>query len=153
LHTHSLLCYLFCFTLFIFTCIVLLKPQKKLEFLLVAFTYLFLVLLKWPILKILSCVTLLVIRPKRIYFSEHFCYCFSSNFCVLNTTNMDWRYFQQNCSGVSFWCRNQLSVKIQEKSSKILFHQKTHGARRRDREEAWGPLTHRWRGPALAALP
>jgi hypothetical protein len=30
-----------------------------------------------------------VIRPKRIYFSEHFCYCFSSNLCVLNTTNMD----------------------------------------------------------------
>jgi hypothetical protein len=30
-----------------------------------------------------------VIRPKRIYFPEHFCYCFSSNLCVLNTTNMD----------------------------------------------------------------
>jgi hypothetical protein len=30
-----------------------------------------------------------VIRPKRIYFSEHFCYCFSSNLCVLNTTNAD----------------------------------------------------------------
>jgi hypothetical protein len=31
----------------------------------------------------------LVIRPKRIYFPEHFCYCFSSNLCVLNTTNTD----------------------------------------------------------------
>jgi hypothetical protein len=30
-----------------------------------------------------------VIRPKRIYFPEQFCYCFSSNLCVLNTTNMD----------------------------------------------------------------
>jgi hypothetical protein len=30
-----------------------------------------------------------VIRPKRIYFPEHFCYCFSSNLCVLNTTNTD----------------------------------------------------------------
>jgi hypothetical protein len=30
-----------------------------------------------------------MIRPKRIYFPEHFCYCFSSNLCVLNTTNMD----------------------------------------------------------------
>jgi hypothetical protein len=30
-----------------------------------------------------------VIRPKRIYFPEHFCYCFSSNLCVLNTTNSD----------------------------------------------------------------
>jgi hypothetical protein len=30
-----------------------------------------------------------LIRPKRIYFSEHFCYCFSSNLCVLNITNMD----------------------------------------------------------------
>jgi hypothetical protein len=24
----------------------------------------------------------LLIRPKRIYFPEHFCYCFSSNLCV-----------------------------------------------------------------------
>jgi hypothetical protein len=30
-----------------------------------------------------------MIRPKRIYIPEHFCYCFSSNLCVLNTTNMD----------------------------------------------------------------
>jgi hypothetical protein len=30
-----------------------------------------------------------VIRLKRIYFPEHFCYCFSSNLCVLNTTNTD----------------------------------------------------------------
>jgi hypothetical protein len=30
-----------------------------------------------------------LIRPKRIYFSEYFCYCFSSNSCVLNTTNTD----------------------------------------------------------------
>jgi hypothetical protein len=50
-------------------------------------------------------------------------------------------------------CRNQLSVKIREKSSKILFQQKTHEARRRDGEEAQGLLTHRWRGPALAAPP
>jgi hypothetical protein len=47
----------------------------------------------------------------------------------------------------------QLSVKIREKSSEILFHEKTHGARRRDGEEARGALTHRWRGPALAAPP
>jgi hypothetical protein len=31
----------------------------------------------------------LLIRPKRIYFPEHFCYCFSSNLCVLNITNTD----------------------------------------------------------------
>jgi hypothetical protein len=30
-----------------------------------------------------------VIRPKLIYFPEHFCCCFSSNLCVLNTTNTD----------------------------------------------------------------
>jgi hypothetical protein len=30
-----------------------------------------------------------VIHPKRIYFPEHFCCCFSSNFCVLDTTNTD----------------------------------------------------------------
>jgi hypothetical protein len=55
---------------------------------------------------------------------------------------------------VSCFCAEiQLTVKIQEKSSKILFHQKTHGARRRDGEEARGALTHRWCGPALAAPP
>jgi hypothetical protein len=31
----------------------------------------------------------ILIRPKRIYFPEHFCYCFSFNLCVLNTTNTD----------------------------------------------------------------
>jgi hypothetical protein len=30
-----------------------------------------------------------LIRPKRISFPEHFCYCFFSNLCVLNTTNTD----------------------------------------------------------------
>jgi hypothetical protein len=29
------------------------------------------------------------IHPKCIYFPEHFRYCFSSNLCVLNTTNTD----------------------------------------------------------------
>jgi hypothetical protein len=59
-----------------------------------------------------------VIRPKRIYFPEHFCYCFSSNLCVLNTTNMDWCCFQQNCSGVSFLCRNSTSSKNSGKITK-----------------------------------
>jgi hypothetical protein len=30
-----------------------------------------------------------VIRPKRIYFPEHFCYCFASNLCILDATNTD----------------------------------------------------------------
>ena len=30
-----------------------------------------------------------LIRPKRIYFLEHFCYCFSSNLSNLDTTNTD----------------------------------------------------------------
>jgi hypothetical protein len=30
-----------------------------------------------------------MIRPKCIYFPEHFCCYFSSNLCVLNTSNMD----------------------------------------------------------------
>jgi hypothetical protein len=30
-----------------------------------------------------------LIGPKLIYFPKHFCCCFSSNLCVLNTTNMD----------------------------------------------------------------
>jgi hypothetical protein len=33
--------------------------------------------------------TLWLIRPKRIYFPEHFCYYFFSNLCVSNTTNTD----------------------------------------------------------------
>jgi hypothetical protein len=36
-----------------------------------------------------STTCMVLIRPKRIYFLEHFCYCFSSNLCVLNTTNTD----------------------------------------------------------------
>jgi hypothetical protein len=49
-----------------------------------------------------------------------------------------------------FCAKIQLSVKIQEKLAKILFHQKTHGARRWDGGEAWGLHTHRGCGPALA---
>jgi hypothetical protein len=53
---------------------------------------------------------------------------------------------------VSRFCAEiQLSVKIREKLANILFHQKTHGARRRDEGEARGLLTHRGRGPGLAA--
>jgi hypothetical protein len=37
---------------------------------------------KWAITLINS-----LIHPKCIYFPEHFCYCFSSNLCVLNATN------------------------------------------------------------------
>jgi hypothetical protein len=35
-----------------------------------------------------------------------------------------------------FCAEIQLSVKIWEKSSKVLFHQKTHGARRQEGKEA-----------------
>jgi hypothetical protein len=52
---------------------------------------------------------------------------------------------------VSHFCAEiQLSVKIREKLSKILFYQKTHGARRQDGVEARGLHTHRGCGPALA---
>jgi hypothetical protein len=30
-----------------------------------------------------------LMRPKRIYFPEHFRYCFASNLCILDTTNTD----------------------------------------------------------------
>jgi hypothetical protein len=53
---------------------------------------------------------------------------------------------------VSHFCAEiQLSVKIQENIAKILFHQKTHGARRRDGEGMGGRHTTRWRGLGLAA--
>jgi hypothetical protein len=55
---------------------------------------------------------------------------------------------------VSCFCAEiQLPVKIREKSPKIIFHQKTHGARIRDGEEARGTVTRGRRGPALAAPP
>jgi hypothetical protein len=57
-HTHPLLCFKFCFTLFLLASFYIKNP-KKLESLVVVFTYLLLVLLKWILLKIPSCVTLL----------------------------------------------------------------------------------------------
>jgi hypothetical protein len=55
---------------------------------------------------------------------------------------------------VSRFCAEiQLPVKIQEKSLKIIFLQKTHEARIRDGEGVRGAVTHRWRSPALAAPP
>ena len=55
---------------------------------------------------------------------------------------------------VSRFCAEiQLPVKIREKSPKIIFHQKTHGARRPEGEVARGTVTRWWRGPALAAPP
>jgi hypothetical protein len=51
---------------------------------------------------------------------------------------------------VSRFCAEiQLSVKIWENIAKILFHQKTHGARRRDGEGLGARLTTRGRGPGL----
>jgi hypothetical protein len=50
-----------------------------------------------------------------------------------------------------FYAEIQLSVKIRENIAKILFHQKTHGARRRDGEGLGGHHTTRGRGLGLAA--
>jgi hypothetical protein len=53
---------------------------------------------------------------------------------------------------VSHFCAEiQLSVKIWENIAKILFHQKTYGARRRDEEGLGGHHTTRGRGPGLTA--
>jgi hypothetical protein len=52
---------------------------------------------------------------------------------------------------VSHFCAEiQLSIKIREKLAKILFHQKTHKARRWTEGEAWGLHTHRGHDLALA---
>jgi hypothetical protein len=52
---------------------------------------------------------------------------------------------------VSCFCAKiRLSGKIPETIAKILFHQKTHGARRRDEEGQGAGLTTRGRGPGLA---
>jgi hypothetical protein len=53
---------------------------------------------------------------------------------------------------VSRFCAEiQLPGKIPENIAKILFYQKTHGARRGDEERQGAGLTTRGRGPALAA--
>jgi hypothetical protein len=52
---------------------------------------------------------------------------------------------------VSHFCAEiRLSGKIPENIAKILFYQKTHGARRRDEGRQWG-ITTRGRSAALAA--
>jgi hypothetical protein len=52
---------------------------------------------------------------------------------------------------VSCFCVEiQLSGKIPKNIAKILFCQKTHRARRRDKGRQWPGLTTRGRGPALA---
>jgi hypothetical protein len=57
-HAHPLLCFKFFFTLFLLASFYIKNP-KKLESLVVVFTSLLLVLLKWLILKTPSCMTLL----------------------------------------------------------------------------------------------
>jgi hypothetical protein len=53
---------------------------------------------------------------------------------------------------VSCFCAEiQLLGKIPENTTKFLFYQQTHGARRRDGEGLGGRLTTWWRGPGLAA--
>jgi hypothetical protein len=54
---------------------------------------------------------------------------------------------------VSCFCAEiQLSGKILENTAKIIFYQKTHGARIRDGEWPGGHHTTWWRSPGLAAL-
>jgi hypothetical protein len=53
---------------------------------------------------------------------------------------------------VSYFCAEiQLSGKILKNIVKILFYQKTHGARRGDGERLGAMLITRGRGPGLAA--
>jgi hypothetical protein len=96
------------------------------------------------------CPFVSVIRPKRIYFLEHFCYCFSYNLCVLNATNTNSCCFQQNCSGVLFLCRNLTFRKNPEKYCKnsILPEDPRSQKERRRGAVAWAH--HQGRGPALA---
>jgi hypothetical protein len=92
-----------------------------------------------------------MIRPKRIYFLEHFCYCFSSNLYVLNKTNMDNAVFSRIALVSCFCAEIQLSGKILENTAKILFYHKTHGARIQDGEGPGGRHTTWWRDPGLSA--
>jgi hypothetical protein len=51
-----------------------------------------------------------------------------------------------------FGAEIQLSGKIPENIAKLLFYQKTHGARRRDGEGPRGAHTTWWREPSEAVL-
>jgi hypothetical protein len=94
-----------------------------------------------------------MIRPKCISFPEHFCYCFFSNLCVLNATNTDWRCFQQNCSGVSFLCRNSTSSKNLGKITKnhISPEDPRSQKTRRRRDTRWCHAQVAWPSPGRAA--
>jgi hypothetical protein len=92
-----------------------------------------------------------MIRPKCIYFFEHFCCYFSSNLYVLNATNTDKRCFQQNCSGVSFFCRNPTFSINPRKYCKNHIPPEDPWSQKTRRGGAGRPHTPRWRGPGLAA--
>src|SRR3954469_3106439 len=65
------------------------------------------------------------------------CYCFFSKHAVFSRITL-----------VSCFCaENELSGKIPKNMPKIIFHQKIHGARRRDGGEAWGPRPTPGAGP------
>jgi hypothetical protein len=58
-HAHPLLCFKFCFTLFLLVSFY--QKHKKISFLTVVFTCLILVLLEWVLMRTPSCVTLLAL--------------------------------------------------------------------------------------------
>jgi hypothetical protein len=58
-HAHPLLCFKFCFTLFLLASFY--QKHKKISFLIVVFTCLLLALLEWLLLKTPSCVILLAL--------------------------------------------------------------------------------------------
>jgi hypothetical protein len=81
-----------------------------------------------------------LICPKRIYFPEPFCCCFPSNLCILNTTNTDKYCFQQNCSSVSFLCRNPTLRKIPRKYRKTpILPEDSRSQKTRRRRATRGP--------------
>jgi hypothetical protein len=78
----------------------------------------------------------------------------SSNLCVLNTTNMDWRCFQQNCPGVLFLCRNPTFRKNPEKYCKnpILPEDPRSQKERRREAGSWAHHQGVWPSPGRAHL-
>ena len=59
---------------------------------------------------------------------------------ILNTTNTDWRCFQQNCPGVLFLCRNSTFGEKSRKIGKpIIFTEESRSQKGRSRRARAGP--------------
>src|SRR3954469_1254916 len=92
-----------------------------------------------------------MIRPKRIYFLEHFAIVSPLNLCDLDTTNTDRRCFQQNYLGVLFLCRKSTIRKNLGKYAKNYISPEDPRSQKTRRRGGLGGTPMPGTGPPLAA--